>query len=106
MRAPFNQASPEVGVSKPAMIRNVVVFPHPEGPSSEKNSPRATESETSVTAVWPGNCLDMPRSSKIASILAGPVRVPLVQPLRLVGLAFVGHAFGLGPAMDPRKSAL
>ena len=24
---------PEVGVSKPAIIRNVVVLPHPEGPS-------------------------------------------------------------------------
>jgi hypothetical protein len=25
--------------SKPPISRNVVVFPHPEGPSNEKNSP-------------------------------------------------------------------
>jgi hypothetical protein len=32
--------APEVGVSKPAIIRSVVVLPQPDGPSIEKNSPR------------------------------------------------------------------
>ena len=29
---------PEVGVSRPAIIRSVVVFPQPEGPSSVTNA--------------------------------------------------------------------
>ena len=37
-------------VSKPAIIRSVVVFPQPDGPSSEKNSPEAMEKSASVTA--------------------------------------------------------
>ena len=36
---PSSRISPAVGRSKPAIIRSVVVFPHPDGPSSEKNSP-------------------------------------------------------------------
>ena len=32
-------------------MRKVVVFPQPDGPSSEKNSPALTSSETSLTAV-------------------------------------------------------
>ena len=30
---------PELGRSKPAISLNSVVFPHPEGPSKEKNCP-------------------------------------------------------------------
>jgi hypothetical protein len=33
---------PEVGCSKPAISRSVVVLPHPDGSSSEKNSPLST----------------------------------------------------------------
>jgi hypothetical protein len=50
MDAPFNRISPELGSSKPAIMRKVVVLPHPEGPSKEKNSPRWTWSETRSTA--------------------------------------------------------
>jgi hypothetical protein len=39
-----------VGVSNPAIIRSVVVFPQPEGPSIEKNSPDAMEKSASATA--------------------------------------------------------
>ena len=31
----------EVGSSKPEIIRSVVVFPHPDGPNSVRNSPSA-----------------------------------------------------------------
>ena len=31
---------PDVGVSRPATIRSVVVLPQPDGPSSAKNEPR------------------------------------------------------------------
>ncbi len=41
MRRPSNTISPSLGYSKPAIIRSSVVFPHPLGPRSEKNSPRA-----------------------------------------------------------------
>ena len=36
---PFNKIVPSVGNSKPAIIRNVVVFPHPDGPKKVTNSP-------------------------------------------------------------------
>ena len=34
---------PDVGAMKPAIIRNVVDFPHPDGPSRVKNSPEERE---------------------------------------------------------------
>src|SRR3954469_3265724 len=34
--------SPAVGCSSPATIRSVVVFPHPDGPSSAKKAPEGT----------------------------------------------------------------
>src|SRR5439155_13685673 len=39
MSSPSSRIWPSVGRSNPAIIRSDVVFPHPEGPSSEKNSP-------------------------------------------------------------------
>ena len=36
---------------KPAIIRSVVVLPHPEGPSSEKNSPAAMSRSMESTTV-------------------------------------------------------
>ena len=33
---------PEVGISKPATMRRVVVLPQPDGPRNETNSPRST----------------------------------------------------------------
>ena len=51
--APSSRTAPPVGCSKPAMMRSVVVFPHPDGPSSEKNSPRPIRRVRSSTAVKP-----------------------------------------------------
>ena len=42
MSAPSSMIRPEVGCSKPAISRSVVVLPQPDGPSSEKNSPLST----------------------------------------------------------------
>ena len=39
-----------VGCSNPAIMRSVVVLPQPEGPSMEKNSPRAISKLASFTA--------------------------------------------------------
>ena len=42
--------SPLSGISKPASMRSKVVLPQPDGPSSEKNSPRLISKLTSSTA--------------------------------------------------------
>ena len=46
---------PASGRSNPAIMRSVVVLPHPDGPSSEKNSPLPISSDTSSTAVTSSN---------------------------------------------------
>ena len=48
---------PDVGSSKPPIIRSVVVLPHPDGPSSAKNEPRGISSETRSTARTSANSL-------------------------------------------------
>src|SRR5256712_8427871 len=40
--SPPSRMRPEVGSSRPAIIRSVVVFPHPDGPSRQKKSPSGT----------------------------------------------------------------
>ena len=47
---PCRKMRPSSGTSKPAIIRRVVVFPQPLGPSSEKNSPSRIASVTLRTA--------------------------------------------------------
>ena len=54
--APSSRILPLVGSSKPAIIRNVVVLPQPEGPRSEKNSPLPIFRLTWSTAVTSPNC--------------------------------------------------
>src|SRR4051794_11072418 len=49
-RLPRMKTSPSSGCSKPATSRSVVVLPHPDGPSSEKNMPRGMASVRSRTA--------------------------------------------------------
>ena len=48
--SPPTEMPPSVGSSKPAIIRKVVVLPHPLGPSSEKNSPSRISNVRSSTA--------------------------------------------------------
>src|SRR5437870_9960728 len=55
MSAPSSRILPSSGRSKPAISRSVVVLPHPEGPSSEKNSPASTETSMPSTAVTSEN---------------------------------------------------
>ncbi len=49
--SPPTRMLPESGYSKPAMAIRIVVLPEPEGPSSARNSPDWTSSDTSSTAV-------------------------------------------------------
>ena len=65
---PSIEILPEVGVSKPASIRNVVVLPQPLGPSSEKNSLLPTVKETSFTATVPAPKRLVTRSTRIAGV--------------------------------------
>ena len=55
------------GISNPAIIRSVVVFPQPLGPSSEKNSPSRIPRSTSWTALGLPNRLLTP-SRAIATL--------------------------------------
>ena len=48
---------PEVGNSNPAIMRSVVVLPHPDGPSRQKNSPLRTVNVESFTATKSANAL-------------------------------------------------
>ena len=57
MRFPPTITSPAVVCSSPAIIRKVVVFPQPDGPSRQTTSPAATDKSTSFTAVKAPNIL-------------------------------------------------
>src|SRR4249920_2104163 len=48
--SPPRMILPEVGSSRPAIMRSVVVLPQPDGPSMTKNSPSATVKFESRTA--------------------------------------------------------
>ena len=62
MSLPSSRMRPAVGCSKPAIIRNVVVFPQPDGPSSEKNSPAAMSRSMPRTATESSNDFSSPIS--------------------------------------------
>ena len=51
MGLPLTVMSPDVCFSKPAIIFNTVDFPHPEGPSSDTNSPRLIVNVTLSKAI-------------------------------------------------------
>src|SRR5260370_35761363 len=55
--SPPSRMRPEVGNSRPAIIRSVVVLPQPEGPSRQKKSPSRTVKEESRKAENSANAL-------------------------------------------------
>src|SRR5215470_13653529 len=65
---------PSVGASNPTSIRNSVVLPQPEGPSSAKNSTCPISSESASTATTEPNRLvtASKRTSGCFSFVAGP----------------------------------
>ena len=65
---------PSSGSSKPAIMRSVVVFPQPDGPSIVKNSPSRISVVISLTASTLPNRLRTP-SSVMATPSVGIVRV-------------------------------
>src|ERR1044071_2563279 len=53
--------SPSVGCSNPAIMRKVVVLPHPDGPSRARNSPSRMSRSSRSTAATSSNRLVTPR---------------------------------------------
>src|SRR6476660_4452951 len=89
--------------SRPAIMRSVVVLPHPEGPSSVSSRPSPTASETSATATTPPKCLPT-RSTLTADIGPGRLLVDLRGGLEHLVLQLgVGGAHQLGQDQRPRR---
>src|SRR3954467_1264558 len=63
MSSPAMRTTPEVGAVKPPMMFNVVVLPHPEGPSRQKNSPSRISRSRGCNATMSAKVLVTPRSS-------------------------------------------
>src|ERR1700747_3643776 len=90
---PSSRIRPEVGCSKPAISRRVVVLPQPDGPSREKNSPLATVRSMLSTAtslnllVSPDSSILPPatRHLQLGTALAGPLRGRLPVETELPG---------------------
>src|SRR5262245_27686598 len=72
MSRPATWMRPESGNSKPAIMRNDVVLPQPEGPSREKNSPAAMSSVTPSTATI--------RPSKVLVTFSRRMVAEVIQP--------------------------
>jgi len=78
MVSPSIEIRPEVGVTNPAIILSVVVFPQPDGPRSVRNSPALTSRSRDFTTSTSWNLLvssDTVRLDTIAfsAILAAPL---------------------------------
>src|SRR3972149_9416210 len=58
MSLPSRVICPVVGISNPATIRKVVVFPQPDGPKKDTNSPFSMSRLKSFTANVSENCLE------------------------------------------------
>src|SRR5215203_2830234 len=78
-RLPSIKISPDVGSSRPATMRIVVVFPQPEGPSSTRNSRSAMSRLRSCTAAKLPKRLAM-RSRLIVATLLSPDDEAAIDP--------------------------
>src|SRR6185436_5089948 len=63
MSSPAIRTTPDDGAVKPPMMFNVVVLPHPEGPSRQKNSPSRISRSRGCNATMSAKFLVTPRSS-------------------------------------------
>ena len=73
------------GSSNPAIILSVVVLPHPEGPSSEKNSPGAMSSDTASTAATPRKRRETRSSHRTGAGVTVESTVPLADGVGTFG---------------------
>src|SRR5436189_5043743 len=79
MSRPPCQIDPAVCSSRPAMMRSSVVLPHPEGPRKQTNSPCATSSRMSRSALKAPKSLRIPSSRRKTG---APCVTPLFPRLR------------------------
>src|ERR1700724_1412428 len=83
--------SPDVGCSRPATQRKVVVLPQPEGPSRTTISPAGTAKLTPSIAGRPTeNCLRRSLTSSVAVMILLPRRRSLAIPESLVPIGDPG----------------
>src|ERR1700738_2426200 len=83
--------SPDVGCSRPATQRKVVVLPHPEGPSRTTISPAGTAKLTPSIAGRPiANCLRRSVTSSVAVIISNASWVRRSLPVA-ESLVPIGH---------------
>src|SRR5690625_3057186 len=75
---------PRVGSSSPAIIRSVVVLPHPDGPNNTRKEPAGSSMLRSVTAFV--SLKDLPRFSRVIALAVGDERVVMGFPLLCPGL--------------------
>src|SRR5882724_392394 len=97
--------SPEVALSKPAMMRSSVVLPEPLSPRTVRNSPSATCSEIShSTAVLPNDFARLRISSKRATedgaalLVAGSLMVATLSLTHFVAPASRRRPQGILPS--------
>src|SRR4051812_42864100 len=83
---------PDVGASKPPIMRSVVVLPQPDGPSRLKNSPLTTSRSMWSTATVSPNALTT--STSLTSTVVTFVGTPEVQARGGASGAPVGRGYG------------
>src|SRR5918996_3835722 len=113
MSSPSRRMRPSVGRSSPAIIRSIVVLPHPDGPRKEISFPGGSSRSTPSTAITSSNrltspsSLSPPRASTFAPVdrslgkdQLGPVLVDPVFPLVVHLVLRAERCFGTGPRDD------
>ena len=79
--SPLRSICPLVGISNPAIILNVVVFPHPDGPRNVTNSPRLTCRLKLSTALKPLSSYTLHIS--FSSIMFSDLPLSAIAPLSI-----------------------
>src|SRR3954462_2507074 len=101
MSLPSTVIVPEVGCSKPAIIRSVVVLPQPDGPRNDTNSPFWAARLKSSTATFWAKRFWMPVSARNV-IDRGPPMRPMRSPDLDAGGGASADA-GDGDLREPRQ---
>src|SRR5215208_4272733 len=78
--------SPDVMSSSPAIIRNAVDFPHPDGPTKIMNSPSPISRSIAFTASKPSGYRLVTWSNAICATASLPLLKPVTLPARSHGI--------------------
>ena len=79
-RRPSMKISPAVGSSRPAIMRRVVVLPHPEGPTRTRNSSASMERSRSFTASMSRPNTFLSPLSSICATIVYLLTIPKLNP--------------------------